>query len=258
MACFFLCLCFVLVLLLRFVNRGHAINSQECVSLIHYKQSNPFEPYKHTLNLVASVSRNAERDNFSTITGAKWAQSIAVLYQSAYGIDGLVSNTRPMQEHLMLQEAALSRKTAEDEEHVARDLDSDNYDTTTEFKHSHSEPSGDAPNVAKMADIVSRPRIRRRSSYLVMTDQHQPQQSQSSSDTLALAEESRRKRHRDAVFVKLHLRPFEMVYSHHVIFGTLKVGCCCLMMMMIMMMMMMMMDDDDYDDDDDDDDDACI
>ena len=81
----------------------HAIDTRECVSLVHYKQTDAELPYKSTLNLVPCGRRNQAIADFSNVGAASWASALATLLVTSFDVEDAFRVSKPMETELSMQ-----------------------------------------------------------------------------------------------------------------------------------------------------------
>mgnify|MGYP000200153770 CR=1 FL=1 len=168
-------------------NSGHAIDAKEGISLLHYKQTDPAEPYKNTLNLVPCFTKNTDFPLFRDCGAEVMARSIANLLSRAFGLEDVFCQSESLQAALDHEAAAIAAATA------------------------------------TVGDSASRgaPSVRRRSSYAVL-----PQRAATSgSGAIVDAAEEWRTTHRHSTFIKMQMKPLELVVVPKLLLGEIPVRC---------------------------------
>ena len=173
------------------VSSGHAIDTRECVSFVHYKQSLDVRPYKSTINIVPCGRKNESCPAFLNIDAEALARAVSFLCETAYQVSDAFSVSPALQ----------------------MALDDEAEAVLAALRQTKGQGTGtESPQIFQ-------PSLKRRSSYAAI-----PQKPVSSrGDVQAEAAEAWRRKHRNTLFVRLAMRPVEIVFPQRLVQDVLPV-----------------------------------
>eukprot|EP00750_Incisomonas_marina_P023786 INCI5057.21.p1 GENE.INCI5057.21~~INCI5057.21.p1 ORF type:complete len:3416 (-),score=532.62 INCI5057.21:7463-17710(-) len=177
------------------IDSGHAIDTRECVSFVHYKQSLDVRPYKSTINIVPCGRKNESCPAFLNIDAEALARAVSFLCETAYQVSDAFSVSPALQ----------------------MALDDEAEAVLAALRQTKGQGTGtESPQIFQ-------PSLKRRSSYAAI-----PQKPVSSrGDVQAEAAEAWRRKHRNTLFVRLAMRPVEIVFPQRLVQDVLPKWMAC-------------------------------